>query len=141
MKALKLMILLPFTAIVIQIANAKGQNNKNEVFGYQKENKEVRFFNNDEYKILSNNGIIIYSKTSLVQQGKGPKPTELFYFSESASSPILSLTIANLESIYAKNQKFMYAVESLFKNDSELASYDAYNKQFKLAYLYAENIK
>jgi len=141
MKALKLLILLPFTAIVIQNATAKGQNAKNEVSGFQIENKDFRLFNNSEYKILSNNGIIIYSKTSLVQQGKGPKPTELFYFSESATSPILSLTIANLESVYAKNQKFMYAVESLFKYDSELASYDVYNKQFKLAYLYAESTK
>ncbi|EHQ25949.1 hypothetical protein [Mucilaginibacter paludis] len=114
---------------------------KGEVFGYRKDDKDFRLFNKGEYKILSSNGIIIYSKTSLVLQGKGPKPIELFYFSESASSPILSLTIANLESVYAKNQKFMYAVESLFKSDSELSSYDAYNKQFKLAYLYTENTK
>jgi hypothetical protein len=114
---------------------------KSDVFGYRKDDKDFRLFNKDEYKILSSNGIIIYSKTWLVQQGKGPKPTELFYFSESASSPILSLTIANLESVYAKNQKFMYSVESLFKSDSELSSYDAYNKQFKLAYLYTENKK
>jgi len=187
MKTLKLIILMPLMAIVIQNATAKGQsaglylttqdylnhklsysvsndqikmngflgdgkvllvNNgekqviaKSEVFGYRKDDKDFRLFNKGEYKILSSAGIIIYSKTSLVQQGKGPKPTELFYFSESASSPILSLTIANLESVYAKNQKFMYAVESLFKSDSELSSYDAYNKQFKLAYLYTENTK
>jgi hypothetical protein len=114
---------------------------KSDVFGYRKEDKDFRLFNKGEYKILSSNGIIIYSKTWLVQQGKGPKQTELFFFSESASSPILSLTMANLESVYAKNQKFMYAVESLFKSDRELASYDAYNKQFKLAYLYTENVK
>ena len=114
---------------------------KSEVFGYRKDGKDFRLFNKGEYKILSSNGIVIYSKTSLVQQGKGPKPTELFYFSENATSPVLSLTIANLESVYAKNQKFMYAVESLFKSDSELSSYDVYNKQFKLAYLYTENTK
>jgi hypothetical protein len=187
MKALKLMIVVPLMAILIQNAAAKGQSAglylttqdylnhklsyctandkirvnglfesnkallvhngeklviaKSEAFGYRKDDQDFRLFNKGEYKILSSNGIIIYSKTSLVQQGKGPKSTELFYFSESASSPILSLTIANLESVYAKNQKFMYSVESLFKSDSELSSYDAYNKQFKLAYLYTENTK
>jgi hypothetical protein len=187
MKTLKLIIMVPLMAIVMQNATAKGQSAgiylttrdylshklsysasndqfkvngflaggklllvhngerkllaKSEVFGYRKDDKDFRLFNNEQYKILSSNGIILYSKKWLVQQGKGPKPTELFYFSESASSPILSLTIANLEKVYAKNQKFMYAVESLFKSDSELSSYDVNNKQFKLAYMYAENVK
>lgn len=107
----------------------------------EKEINEIRFFNNDKYRILSNTGLIIYSKTSLVQQGKGPKPTELFYFSAGITETILPLTLANLESVYGKNQKFTYAVESLFRSDSELAAYDVYNKQYKLAYLYLQNSK
>jgi len=114
---------------------------KSEIFGYIKDGDDYRFFNNAEYQILSNNGLVIYSHTSLVQQGKGPKPTELFYFSAGLTATILPLSIANLESVYGKNPKFIYAVESLFKSDNQLASYDFYNKQYKLAYLYTQNMK
>jgi len=112
---------------------------KSEVFGYIKDGEDYRFFNNAEYQILSNNGLVIYGHTTLVQQGKGPKPTKLFYFSSGLTTAILPLSIANLESVYGKNPKFIYAVESLFKSDNELASFDSYNKQYKLAYLYAQN--
>ncbi len=132
------------TSIFVTNINAfSGSKNliENRSNSTQSEGNEYRLFNDEKYQILSNNGLIIYSKTWLVLQGKGPKPTELFYFSASATEPILPLTIANLESVYGKNQKFMYAVESLFRSDSELASYDSINKQFKLTFLYLQNSK
>ena len=165
MKTLKSTIVLPIMAMFFLSATAKNQLaglqfiNQPQIAaapsfelintsGIQKIDKPVsaanlseksfRVYNNDKYQILSNTGINIYSKTWLVQQGKGPKPTELYFFSAGASGAILPLTLANLESVYGKNQKFMYAVESLFKTDAQLASYDYYNKQFKLAYLYSQ---
>jgi hypothetical protein len=162
MKTLKPLIALSMLAVFVTNASAKSKNTGlylsdlgclNHSISYYGGNTKIeplvcftwgqdfRIFKNDKYRILSNSGIVIYSKSWLIQQGKGPKPTELYYFSDSPSGDILPLTIANLESVYWKNQKFIYAVESLFKSDSELSSYDAYNKQFKLAYLYIENTK
>jgi len=112
---------------------------KNEIFGYSKDGQDYRFFNNVEYHILSTKGLFIYSRSILVQQGKGPKPTEQDYFSSGLSDAILPLTIANIKSVYAKYPKFTYAVESLFKNDGDLAAYDTYNKQYKIAWLYSQN--
>ncbi len=188
MKALKLMILVPFMAFFIQNAAANGQGaglyltlqdymnhklsyttvgndklkvsslfgsstvvlthdgkkqvfEKSEIFGYSKDGQDYRFFNNVEYRILSAKGLLIYSHSTLVQQGKGPKPTEQYYFSSGLSDPIQPLTIANIKDVYAKHPKFTYAVESLFKNDGDLAAYDSYNKQYKIAWLYSQNAK
>jgi len=148
MKTLKLIVVVPLMALVVQNALAKvvslniGKKQyagKNEISGNSKEAADFRLYEKGEYRVLSSNGIVLYSKTWLVQQGKGPKQTELFYFSANPSAVIFPLTIANLEHVYGKNPKFIYAVESLFKNDSELASYDYYNKQYKLAFLYSQN--
>ncbi len=112
---------------------------KSKIFGYSKDGQDYRFFNNVEYRILSAKGLLIYSRSTLVQQGKGPKPTEQYYFSSGLSDPIQPLTIANIKGVYAKYPKFTYAVESLFKNDGDLAAYDSYNKQYKIAWLYSQN--
>jgi hypothetical protein len=112
---------------------------KSEIFGYSKDGQDYRFFNNVEYRILSAKGLLIYSRSTLVQQGKGPKPTEQYYFSSGLSDQIQPLTIANIKGVYAKYPKFTYAVESLFKNDGDLAAYDSYNKQYKIAWLYSQN--
>jgi hypothetical protein len=112
---------------------------KNEIFGYSRDGIDYRFFNDAEYRILENRGLTIYSRTTLVQQGKGPKPTEQYYFSSNLSSAILPLSIANIENVFAKNQKFVYAVQSLVRNDYDLLDYDSYYKEYKLTYLYLQN--
>jgi hypothetical protein len=112
---------------------------KSEIFGYSKGGVDFRFFNNEEYCIVSSKGILIYTRTILVQQTKGSKPTEQYYFSSGLSDPIQPLTITNIRRVYAKYPKFTYAVESMFKNDSDLAAYDGYNKQYKIAWLYSQN--
>jgi hypothetical protein len=113
---------------------------KSEIFGYSEDGQDFRFFNNAEYRIVSSKGLLIYTHSTLVQQGKGPKPTELYYFSASLSDAVLPLTITNILSVYAKHPEFTYSVESFFKSDAELSAYDSYNKQFKLAYLCTHNM-
>ena len=112
---------------------------KSDIFGYSKDGLDFRFFKNAEYRIVSSQGILIYTRTTLVQQGKGPKPIEQYYFSSGLSDPIQPLNIANIKGVYAKHPKFTYAVESLFKNDGDLGAYDSYNKQYKIAWLYSQN--
>jgi len=113
---------------------------KSAIFGYSEDGEDFRFFNNAEYRILSSKGLFIYTHTTLVQQGKGPKPTDVYYFSASLSDPVQPLTITNILSVYVKHPQFTYAIEGFFKSDSELADYDTYNKQFKIAWLYSQNV-
>lgn len=113
---------------------------KSEIFGYSEDGADYRFFNNEEYHIVSAKGLFIYTHTTLVQQGKGPKPTEQYFFSASLADPIRSLTITNVLIVYANHPDFTYAVEGFFKSDNDLAAYDTFNKQFKLAFLYAQKV-
>lgn len=114
---------------------------KNEIFGYSKDGHDYRFFNNEEYCIMENKGLFIYSRTKLVQEAKDPKPTTQYYFSTGLSEPILPLTIANLQKVYEKKYpKFIYAAEELFKSDADLAAFDSYTKEYKLTYLYEQNV-
>lgn len=112
---------------------------KNNIFGYSKYGKDYRFFDNTEYRIMQNKGLTIYSRINLVLQGKGPRPTEQYYFSSNLSAPVQPLSIANLQSVFEKNKKFVYAVESSFKKDYNLLAFDTCNKEYKLIDLYMQN--
>ncbi|MGZ3755229.1 MAG: hypothetical protein ACXVAY_19540 [Mucilaginibacter sp.] len=112
---------------------------KKDVFGYRFKNEDYRFFNNQAYKIVDTKDFYLYSKSKLVQQGKGMKPVEIYYFSDAANSPIAQLSIRNLEVAYARNLKFKYTVEQYFKSDDELIAYDNAIKEYKLKYLFEQS--
>ncbi|MGZ3751779.1 MAG: hypothetical protein ACXVAU_10915, partial [Mucilaginibacter sp.] len=77
----------------------------------------------------------------LVPAGKGPKQTELFYFSSKPDGGIKPLTMDNLQAVFSKDTRFLYAVEGFFKTDNELTSYDTNLKEYKLKYLYAQTLR
>lgn len=112
---------------------------KKEVFGYRIDSLDYRYFNALPFHILESKDIYIYTRSQLIQEGKGPKSVERFYFSATAASPVLALTIENIQRVYARNRKFTNAVESLFSSDSKLAIFDNANHEYRIAYLYAEN--
>ena len=114
---------------------------KNEIFGYQLNDQDYRYYNNTAYKIMDRNGFFIYSSTKLVQQGKGPKPTQFYYFSSKANSDIKALTMDNLQEAFPNNTKFLFAVEGFFKSNDELTAYDSSINEYKLKYLYAQTTK
>lgn len=88
---------------------------KSEIFGYQDAGQDYRFFDNKAYRILENKEVILYAYAHVLQQGKGLKPVEQFYFSSDHNEPIMVLTKANLEKAYGKNPKFVYALEASFQ--------------------------
>ena len=114
---------------------------KSEIFGYRYNNVDYRFFNNDAYKIIDTQDFYIYSRPKLSQQGKGLKPVDTYYFSNSDNALIEPFTIANLQVAYAKNPKFKYTVAAQFKSDNELIAYDDAIKEYKVKYLFEQSTK
>jgi hypothetical protein len=114
---------------------------KNEIFGYRIDNQDYRYFNNSEYRIIDTQGFYIYAGIKLIPQGKGPKQTEVYYFSSKANDAIKPLTINNLESVFSKDTRFVYAMEGSFKSDNELTAFDANLKEYKIKYLYAQSAR
>jgi hypothetical protein len=114
---------------------------KNEIFGYHTSNSDYRFFNNVGYRIIDTKDFYIYSHPKLVQQGKGQKLDDSFYFSASVKDAVEPLTIKDLEKTYAQNTKFKYTIESEFQSDNELTKYDAAIREYKVKYLFDESAK
>jgi hypothetical protein len=112
---------------------------KNEIFGYRSNGQDYRFFNNTAYKILDTKDFYIYSAPKLVQEGKGPKQVETYYYSTTSKSAVERLTIKNLQNTYAENAKFKYLVEAEFSSDNALVQYDAALKEYKVKYIYDQS--
>lgn len=125
---------------VVVTYNGKEQVfSKNEIFGYRSDGQDYRFFNNTAYKILDTKDFYIYSSFKLIQQGKGPKPVEAFYYSSTAKSAVEPLSIKNLQNTYAENPKFKYMVEAEFSSDNALVQYDAAVKEYKVKYVFEQS--
>jgi hypothetical protein len=109
---------------------------KNDIFGYRLQGQDFRFYNNEAYRIIDSAGFLLYSHPKLVQQGKGPKPVEQFYYSLNGAQPVLDLTIPNLWKSFPKQVSFRYSLESNFTGDADLMTYDKLSNQYKIKYLY-----
>jgi hypothetical protein len=129
-----------FQVIVIQ--NGKKQVfNKSEIFGYRQDGQDYRYFKNSAYRIIDTHGFFIYGYCKLIQQGKNLKDSEFFYFSSNTDDEIKPLTIDNLQSVFSKDTKFLYAIQGFFRTDNELTAFDANLKEYKLKYLYAQTVR
>jgi hypothetical protein len=112
---------------------------KSEIFGYRSNGQDYRFFNNTAYRILDTKDFYIYSSLRLIQQGKGPKPVEAYYYSSTVKSAVEPLTIKNLQNTYAENPKFKYMVDAEFSSDNALVQYDAAIKEYKVKYVFEQS--
>ncbi|MDP2386954.1 MAG: hypothetical protein Q8M29_11320 [Bacteroidota bacterium] len=114
---------------------------KQEVFGY-KENtgEEFRIHDYKFYQILNpTEKILIYKIPHGIPQ-KGQAQAYSYFFSKSASSSILPLTLKEIENQFAGNVKFDEFIETHFKSDGDLLEYDNIHKMYKLNRLYELSI-
>jgi hypothetical protein len=115
---------------------------KSKLFGYHdNDNNDYRFYDNKAYQIIDTTEFYIYSYDKLIQQGKGPKPTKVYYFSKKAGSEILPLTPENIAIAFPGNAKFRDMVEVAYKSDIKLDAYDELAHEYEIKELYAESLK
>lgn len=127
---------------VTVISNGKKQSiAKSELFGYRDHESDYRFYDNKAYRIIDTTGFYIYSFDKLIQQGKGPKPTRVYYFSKKTDTGLLPLTAGNIARVFPKNKKFRFMVEVESKADLKLEAYDSVSAEYKIKELYAESLK
>jgi hypothetical protein len=111
---------------------------KSEVFGYRLNNHDFRLYRNEAYEILDTAGFLLYSRSELVQQGKGLKPVSKYFYSVDEQKPVLGLTLDNIYKSFPADAGFRYNVQSTFHQDNELIRFDRSNKQYEIKYLYQE---
>ena len=114
---------------------------KNDLFGCRENGKDYRFYKNGEYQIADTAGFYLYKRNEFAAGRKGQVPQPVYYFSKSAISPLLKLTIGNLNKEYQEETNFRYALMDYFKTDAQLANYDAQLKTYQLKYIYAQHSK
>jgi len=116
---------------------------KSETYGYRStKGEEFRFVDNKEYRILNpgENLLMYVYKHPSHSPKEVEKYTSSYFFSTDAASLPQSLTKANLKAAYPENHKLHDEVDSAFKNDSELYSYDQFHKMYKLNRIMKMNI-
>ena len=115
---------------------------KSKLFGYHDNaNNDYRFYDNKAYQIIDTTEFCIYSYDKLIQQGKGPKPTKVYYFSKKTDSEILPLTPGNIAMAFPDNAKFRSMVEVAFKSAVNLNAYDDLTHEYEIKELYTASLK
>lgn len=109
---------------------------KDSVFGLLDcTNTIYRLYLKDRFTLINTGEhVLIYSQTTFVQNKSFPETN--YFFSVSANSAILPLTIWNLKKAFPGDDSFHDLIDAYFKYDSELINYDYFHKEFKINYLF-----
>jgi hypothetical protein len=111
---------------------------KSQMFGYCQSGQSYRFYQDEAYRVLDTAGFMLYSCEQLAPQGKGLKPVEKYFYSVSTATPVLSLTMGNVDKSFAAETGFRYSVNNIFEHGGSLVAYDKVNRQYVIKYLYME---
>jgi len=113
-------------------------------YGYRNcKNENYRFDYKTAYRIVDTAGFFIYYRyiQSEPVKGKGLVKTDAYFFSTKADNNIQLLTLDNLKKAFPGNHSFQYALDVQFRSDKDLAAWDAYQKTYKVTYLYGQSLK
>lgn len=115
---------------------------KSKLFGYHdEEGNDYRFADSKAYQVIDTDGFYIYSYDKLVQQGKGPKPTRVYYFSKTINGQLVPLTFRNILNAFPENPKFRYMVEVASIYNVKPDAYDNEMNAYKIKELYTASLK
>jgi len=108
---------------------------------HDRSGQSYRLLIKSPYLILDSAHFYLYSYNKLVQGDKIARPTTCYYFSLDAASPVLPLTIANLEAAFCGDAAFCYKLHTDFRTDKDLITYLPTLKTYKIKYAYGQSIK
>ena len=116
---------------------------RKDIYGYHFCNGETyRIVNRHDLRVLNPDEYIIIYKNSWNRPSAGAKTNVTnYYFSKGAHSPVQSLTFKNLKKAFSDNQKFYQEVGSMFKYNTELATYDNQHKIFVINWIYKQSLE
>lgn len=104
---------------------------KDSLFGFVDENRTTyRFHKKEIYPVLHRGALMLYKIQPMATKNGVPDP--YYYFSKSASSPVLKLTKTNLAKEFADNPKFIELLDQHFQDDYDLHLFDDSNAYYLL---------
>ena len=133
----KLLVILSLAAglLIINTQNAVAQTNETITTKAATKDKGYTLLNPSE-------AIKIYK---YAHPSHSPKETEKYapkyFFVIEGSDVLQELTKMNLKKAYPENHGFHDALDTNFKEDKELTSYDEYHKMYKINWILKNNMK
>jgi hypothetical protein len=132
--------------ITVWQSGRKIRMNKDSIFGYRdEEGRSYRFFKNynDEYQIIENRGIVVYSLQRPIYNSKGisMQYTHLYFFSRGLSGYVYPLTINNLKDQFQENETFVKLLSTSFSCNEPIYTYSTERKIFKINDLLDKSLK
>ena len=117
--------------MVVKCKGKKYRLNKDSVFGYTNGRHEhFRFYKSydEEYKIIEAGNIIVYSYPVKIWTGYGRfiRTEQRYFFSKTADSPILPLTVLELKRAFPENLKFHTMLDLQFGNIQDIKEGDIF---------------
>lgn len=109
---------------------------KDSIWGVKERKDTYRFFESNNYTLLANSGIMLYSRRI-----NGRHMHMFYYFSENVSSKLLPLTIENLEKSFVGNKIFLDSLHSSKRKNEELSSYDKKLKTYWIVDIYKKSLE
>jgi hypothetical protein len=109
---------------------------KDSIWGAKKKKTVYRFVENNNYTLVANSGIMLYSRRI-----NGRHMRMFYYFSENAASKLLPLTIENLDKSFTGNKKFHDLLHASKRKNEELAMYDKKLKTYWIVDIYKKSVE
>jgi hypothetical protein len=106
---------------------------KSEIFGIRDcGGHDFRFFQNLDYQLMENLGLVIYQKKATAPTGAEMLGGQMdFFFSTQLDGPIQPLTLAALKRATPGNRAFHNALDAQFQS-ANVADYDTFHKMYKV---------
>ena len=115
---------------------------RKDIYGYRFCTGETyRIAKSYDLEILNPEEYIIIYRRNIINPPVGKTNVTNYYFSIGAYSSVQSLTFKNLKKAFPGNQKFYKQLESMFKYNTELATYDNQYKMFMINWIYKESLE
>lgn len=115
---------------------------RKDIYGYQFCNGETyRIVNRNDLQVLNPNEYIIIYRRSITHPPTGKTNVTNYYFSKGPYSDVQQLTFKNIRKAFAENKIFSRQVDSIFKYNTELATYDNQRKTFMINWIYKQSLK
>lgn len=107
--------------------------NVRDVYALQScEGEIVRVYNDGYYTLLNPGEKILLYVVLCNPVSKGDVFIRKYFFSKDAGSEIVGLTLDNLKAAFSDNQSFLNVINIQFSSDSDLYTYDDFNKCYKV---------
>lgn len=128
---------IPFDPSAVKVVKGSDKHafDKWNLYGYKKKNRDYRFFESKSFRIIDPSHFPIYAREVNVVNGKAKTRETKYYFSRTAESPIMELTINNLKHAFP-SRDFHYLIDLQFSKNKELLAYDAHYGEYKLKSLF-----